>query len=345
MTLRFTLSFDNFDQINEAADKYKMELCNRDCRPTNFRFLDHLFKNVQHEKVINFLNKPNVLFFSSDIWNCIVDSDTNGKYQWLLDHLMQRYIDNSFLGGASWLGKTPRPFFGDFDNDDDLESRSPEFDIDLLLWDELRPIEKTFIVLILNQGLYTSFKTVGDYMVWLYEQQDVKSTVLYSIMECLDEKWLSSLPYILKINNFIKTFVHNQIIRKAMALKGQFPTLVLANILSYSIYNIFNENQIIGFIRPINESRKNTAQEKLALLSEESAEAMKLRIKIFERVDMEKFQVYLKTAKQKTTDTKKFYVDISNQEYRTILKIKENRYTYLWFDDFCISKNKFNLSL
>lgn len=333
MTLRFTLNFDNFDQINEAVDKYKIELCNCDCRPTNFRLLDSLFKNVQHEKVINFLNKPNVLFFSSDIWNCIIDSDTKGSYQWLLDHLMQRYIDNRFLG---W-GRPSDYFF----NIGDDQGRSHEFDIDLLFNDELRPIEKTFIVLILNEGLYNSFRSFGDYMIWLYEQQDVKSSVLYSIMECLDDKWLRSLPYILKINNFIKTFVHNQIIRKAMVLKGQFPTLVLANILSYSISNIFNENQIIGFIRPINENRKNTVRENLALASEESTEAMKIRIKIFENVDMEKYQVYLEKAKQKSTATQKFYVDIS--DYRTIRQTKENRHNYLWFDDFVISKTRFQV--
>ena len=335
MTLRFTLNFDNFDQINEAVDKYKIELCNCDCRPTNFRLLDSLFKNVQHEKVFNFLNKPNVLFFSSDIWNCIIDSDTKANYQWLLDHLMQRYIDNRFLG---W-GRPSDYFF----NIGDDQGRSPEFDIDLLFNDELRPIEKTFIVLILNEGLYNSFRSFGDYMIWLYEQQDVKSAVLYSIMECLDDKWLRSLPYILKINNFIKTFVHNQIIRKAMVLKGQFPTLVLANILSYSISNIFNENQIIGFIRPINENRKNTVQENLALASEEYTEAMKIRIKIFENVDMEKYQAHLEKAKKKSTATQKFYVDISTRNYRTIRQTKENRHNYLWFDDFVISKTRFQV--
>ena len=89
--MEYAFELDDFDQLYKAAKKYKLLFIDERNDDTHncFNQIRCTFSNVKHEKVIKFLNNPNVLFEYRNLLNAIMYEDEKGEYKWLAEYIMQ----------------------------------------------------------------------------------------------------------------------------------------------------------------------------------------------------------------------------------------------------------------
>lgn len=329
--MEYAFELDDFDQLYEAAKKYKLLFIDERNDDTHncFNQIACTFKNVEHEKVIKFLNNPNVLFKYKYLLDAIMYEDEKDEYKWLAEYIMQLYINDKMPKSEKLFDLMP--FFMnkvDWDLPQDVKDKMDDYP-------NLTPLSREFIIKTFNND--HAFEG-NAFRFMLDKSTDVDHKVLYSIMKCLDNKLLESLSQESKNSDFIKTFVHDMIIDKAIVLRGQFPSLVLANIISQSFdTSMFSENQVIGFIRHINEGRKQTLKERTVLFIEENKlvintplEMAILEQTILKHDNTDELRLKIKEAQNKDDY---FWVDVSEPEYRVIRQIPQTIEKYKWFDN------------